>query len=311
MLLTDVVKIKACFRYISILRKNSPNIKYGEFGEISIYDLPNKSKFKIDVCCDICKKNKSISISSYNKNIKNGGYYSCSQICSKGKTEITNLKKYGCHPSKIKENRTSAIITSRSKYGHDYMKSDIIKTKIINTNLFKYGVEYPLMSYEIRQKAEQTNLAKHGYKNPFQIDIFKEKIKKTNILKFGFENPQQSDYIHKKTMSSGFFLNIHENGLEYNGTYEKHFIDFCLDNSIIITKTDSICYEFMGKTKKYFPDFYYEKLNLIIEIKSDYTYLIDEEINISKKIACEKLGFKFLFIINKNYDEFIKLIYTI
>ena len=58
----------------------------------------------------------------------------------------------------------------------------------------------------------------------------------------------------------------------------------------------------------YYPDFYLEEMNLIVEIKSKYTYECDYDKNILKRNGCIKNGYKFIFIIDKNYDEFIFLI---
>jgi len=48
---------------------------------------------------------------------------------------------------------------------------------------------------------------------------------------------------------------------------------------------------------RYFPDFYIPKNNLIIEVKSIYTYKYDENVNILKKQATEQLGYNFNFLI--------------
>ena len=290
------------------LRLSHPNIKSGDIVLLEVNELSSFSTIKIDVRCDECGVDKNIKIKDYNKNIQNGGYYACSQICAKEKSILTNDKKYGKHPSKISENRNRAVETCKNKYGEDYMKCDIIKSKIVNSNISKYGVEYPLMSKEIREKCEITNLEKYGRKNPFQIEKIKEKIKKTNIIKYGVENPQQCDLIHEKTVRSGYLYGMHISGLTYQGTYEKDFLDTCYNRKIIVKKPDSITYEFDSKLKKYFPDFYYTSLNLIIEIKSSYTYRIDEEINLQKKKAAEQQGFKFIFIIDKQYSEFFNII---
>jgi len=96
--------------------------------------------------------------------------------------------------------------------------------------------------------------------------------------------------------------------LYYQGTYEKHFLDFCYDNNIIITKPKYIKYIFDDKEYKYFPDYYIESLNLLIEIKSDYIFEVQKNKNIAKQIFSIKNGFEHIFIINKNYDILKKMI---
>jgi hypothetical protein len=47
----------------------------------------------------------------------------------------------------------------------------------------------------------------------------------------------------------------------------------------------------------YLPDFYIISENLIIEVKSDYTYNADLEMNLLKKEYTEKAGYNFEFMI--------------
>lgn len=62
---------------------------------------------------------------------------------------------------------------------------------------------------------------------------------------------------------------------------------------------------------KYFPDFYLPDFNLIVEIKSDYTYNIDLDKNKAKESFCKNMGYNFIFIIDKDYKIFDRLIYKI
>lgn len=131
----------------------------------------------------------------------------------------------------------------------------------------------------------------------------KEKIKEI----YGVEYISQNMEIHLKQQNG--YITKHYNGLYYRGTYEKNFIDFCLKNNIKIDNfKHSIKYKYQGKEKKYFPDFYYEPLNLIIEIKSNYTYEIEKDKNESKRLGSIRNGFNFIFIIDKEYDEFERTI---
>jgi hypothetical protein len=55
-------------------------------------------------------------------------------------------------------------------------------------------------------------------------------------------------------------------------------------------------------------DFYLEKLNLIIEIKSSYTYNYDLEKNLSKEKFSKLNGYNFLFLIDKDYNTFDEIL---
>jgi len=101
------------------------------------------------------------------------------------------------------------------------------------------------------------------------------------------------------------FIFLEKQSLYYQGSYEKDFLDKYYD-LFEITKIDFINYTFYGD-RVYYPDFYLPKYNLIIEIKSSYTYEKFLEKNNSKQKACLELGYNHIFIIDKNYDDFDKI----
>lgn len=77
-----------------------------------------------------------------------------------------------------------------------------------------------------------------------------------------------------------------------------------IENSIEISKPPSFLYDMDNKRKRYYPDFFIEKLNLIIEVKSTYYYKMHKEKNEFKKQTIINNGFGYLLILDKNYDEF-------
>jgi hypothetical protein len=87
--------------------------------------------------------------------------------------------------------------------------------------------------------------------------------------------------------------------------YEDHFLDFIFSNKIL----DESDFEFKvpyviyseNPEKKYYPDFYIPKYNLIVEIKSAYTLSRTDP---RKKEATEKL-YKYIVIVDKNYTDFL------
>ena len=84
-------------------------------------------------------------------------------------------------------------------------------------------------------------------------------------------------------------------------------MEFCDINNILnkVSKVKSVKYEFNNKEKYYHPDFFIEELNLIIEIKSDYYYNLHLEKNLCKQEGCIRKGYTFIFIINKDYTNFL------
>ncbi len=113
-----------------------------------------------------------------------------------------------------------------------------------------------------------------------------------------------------KIQKSAFKLKFHKDmKLNYRGSYEKDFLDFCFVNKIIVSEfKDELYYTYNDKNHRYYPDFYHEKTNTIIEIKSRYTFDCDYEINLLKEKCSMEKDYNFLFIIDKDYNKFINYI---
>jgi len=163
----------------------------------------------------------------------------------------------------------------------------------------------------IKEKKKDTFILKYGFDNPSKCVQFQKKKEDTNLKNCGYKYPQQNRDISEKTLKSGFKINYWENGLLYQGNYEKDFLEHCVQMNILdlISKPKSIRYFYNDKKSYYHPDFYIEKLNLIIEIKSDYWYKIHKERNILKENSVKEQGFNFLLILNKDYTEFDEFIF--
>lgn len=92
--------------------------------------------------------------------------------------------------------------------------------------------------------------------------------------------------------------------LHYQGTYELDFLTKYYNQDL--KNGPTIRFNFENENKIYFSDFYYEPLNLIIEIKSEYYYNKYLSKNLAKQKACLEQGYDFIFVINKDYSEFDK-----
>ena len=91
--------------------------------------------------------------------------------------------------------------------------------------------------------------------------------------------------------------------LFYQGSFELDFLEKYYDK-FKIERGPTIEYEFEDSNKQYFSDFYLPELNLIVEIKSTYTFELSKEKNIEKQKKSISLGYGHIFIIDKNYQEF-------
>jgi Uma2 family endonuclease len=154
-------------------------------------------------------------------------------------------------------------------------------------------------------------LFKYGVNNVSKLLDIKKKKEETCFKNYGVKNPSQNSTIFKKQLLSSYKIVYYNEELFSQGSYELDFLNYCGKNNIIdiISNGPSLEYELNSKKHIYHADFFIEKYNLIIEIKSSYTYNYDLDKNIAKREYSEKLGYKFLFVIDKNYDtlsEYLK-----
>jgi len=258
------------------------------------------------------QKNKIVKEKKERTNIERygGTSPSCSDVVKK-KIKCTNLKRYGVDNvmknNEFKNKQNNSLMVN---YG---VKTPIqnahIRKKIERTNIERYGSKSPLESSEIKEKIKKHNLNVHGVDYPFQSKSFRDNAEEETLLRYGTKYVAQIERFFLKQQKNSFNLKLHKKTrLFYRGTYEKDFLDFCYNNKIYITKGKVIKYHFQNKTKTYFSDFYMENINLIIEIKSNYTYKRDLKKNLSKQKACIKQNYKFIFIIDKNYKDFLDAI---
>lgn len=302
------------------------DINYGEKIAIKIEHLIKTSSIKVECHCDICNSANSIKYYNYIGNIERNGLYRCNE-CSKlirsnkirelhndedrskdltDKSKKTNLSKYGVtSPMKLEYFREKIKTTMISKYGVDSaIKSEYLRGKMFETNIGRYGKKYYFESDEFKDKIDGIMIDKYGVINAFQNNEIKDKIKRTLIIRYGVDNPTKNIDIFKKAqMSSYKIFNYGDTEMTYQGTYELDFLEFCLSNKINVKNGPVIDYFLDGKDRKYNSDFYIPEINLICEIKSSWTFNNNLEENYTKRDYSIRNGYKFIFIIDKNYDE--------
>jgi hypothetical protein len=180
-------------------------------------------------------------------------------------------------------------------------------------------------------KDEIYNLYVNGNLNTADIgkkyNITRYNIKKILISNFGNEVIKpKSEIIRNMNLSEGF----QENALKKNYRnknyilpsgrmiqvmgYEDHFLDFVFGNNILKEEDFSFDRGFRikisdkGKHIHYYPDFHIPKFNMIIEIKSKYTYENQKKLNNLKIKKSKSKGYITILIVDKHYEEFLKTI---
>jgi hypothetical protein len=312
------------------------NAIYREKLMVKVLDLTIGSHYKINVKCDICGY---LNIIEY-RQLKGKEDYLCNSCSAKNKKKVKltdeqkllmiekmlktrELKKleypnYG--KSKIKKEKVVKEKIRKERVKKTEGEINIIIKKRKKTKLEKYGDE----NFNNQEKKKNSLKEKYGSENYNNTKARKETLKEkygnenfnnqekkeeTCLNKYGVRHTNQISDIMIKIQKSAFKLKFHEEmKLYYRGTYEKHFLDFCFLNNINIIQFDKeLYYKYNDKNHRYYPDFYHSESNTIIEIKSRYTFDFDYEINKLKE-KCSKEKYNFLFIIDKNYEEFINYI---
>jgi hypothetical protein len=184
MIKSEYVSIKINNRNIRKIRSYNSNesLKIGDIVTLPISILDTGSHVEVECVCDVCGSVKDLSYQKYIKNIKNGGYYSCSSKCSQEKVKKTSLRKYGEeYYMKTKEYTTRVNKTNSKKYGSNwYLTSDIGSRKISEAIKEKFGVNSVFSNEDIKSKISKSVKEKWGVDNISKSDEIKNKISLKN-----------------------------------------------------------------------------------------------------------------------------------
>ena len=196
-------------------------------------------------------------------------------------------KVFNSDPAKIEKTRLAV----RAKYGVDSVSQlDFVKEKCKQTSLKNYGVEHNLQRPELREinrekmfVRQESNLEKYGVKHNMQIPEFYLKAQKTK-LEHKFKTKEY-------TFPSGRVETIQG----YEDIAINELLTMYSENDIVIAdnETPTIFYEFKGKQCRYYCDIWIPKANMVIEVKSNYTWEAELDKNKAKEKATIASGFLF------------------
>jgi len=231
----------------------------------------------------------------------NGVLYPMQSEEIRNKSIKTFIEKYGvAHSSHVLQIQENKKTTNVQRYGVEYpSQNDEVKQKIKDTNQLRYGVNAPAQNPKIIEKTKITCMKIYGVENAAQSDQVKEKSKATCLERYGVEYVSQNPIITEKQNKPKYKVYTSKNNItrKYQG-YENIALDILLEQyeeNEIISDRFSIPTITYSNNKVYFPDIYIPKDNLIIEVKSEWTYKKALEKNEQKKSACLSLGYNFEF----------------
>jgi len=285
------------------------NINVGDIVPIPTKYVPRLTKIKVK--CDLCGKERDIWYSTYlDSTKKETDMYLCRGKCTNIKRENTNTELYGvknCFQSEDKKKKIKE--TYMKEFGVDHnMKIQKCRDKCVETWRTNYGCDNPSQSEEIKKKKRKTCNENYGVDYPFQSEINLQKSYETNYEKYGTKIGSQNPMIQEKIMTTKSKIDKYKDtDLFYQCSYELDFLNKFY-GQFEIKRNLFISYNYYNDDKVYFPDYYLPEYNLIVEIKSDYSLKKELDKNICKQKSCIEQGYNFIFIVNKNYEEFIQLI---
>jgi hypothetical protein len=266
-----------------------------------------------------CMKNHGVSNPMQSEKIKQKSQQTClknhgvknsmQSAKIREKSRQTCLKIYGVKCSlqsdRVKE-KIKQICMKRYGVQH-FMQSAKVREKNRLTCMKNYGVEYPTQLEKFKEKSRQTCLKNHGVKNSMQSKKIREKSQQTCIRNHGVRNPMQCPKIFGKQQKSAFKFKEYKfpsgritqvQGYEPAALnaliliYNEQDIQTSFENQLAIDY-----YSNDGKSHVYYPDIFVTSENMIIEVKSTYTYDLHKEKNELKARACVEQGYKFQFYI--------------
>lgn len=266
--------------------------------------------------------NKEIREKAKKTNIKKYGTEFVSRNAEvKKKIAETNIKKYGATSSmKNAEVKAKANATNLKKYGSICPLNDPkVKKKAQETLQINYGVDHPMKIEGIKEKMKETCIKKYGVPYVTMTEQCKKKCKETSLEKYGVEFPMQNPEVFTKTQKARYKIKIYTfpsgRQMDYQG-YEHFAIDLLLKRGIPeenihnpLKKGIRIPYTFKEKNRLYNPDIFVDSLNLLVEVKSSWTYKGKKEYKelcLFKLSACREQGYKTLLLVFSKSGEILK-----
>jgi hypothetical protein len=276
-------------------------------------------------CPEIRQRKKNTCVEKYGdenfKNIEKGKQtklekYGDPNFNNRSKAEDTLEKTYGVtNVSKLSNIKQAKQLTFDSNYKVEstertklaeqrratWLSNDVsaIIEKTKNTNFSRYGVDNILKLESVAKEVSRKNK-----ENAPQRMI---KARKTIQERYGVDYISQVPEIHDRQqklrwkqyqLPSGKIIRVQG--------FENKAMDILLtlytEEDIITSRKllPNIWYEHNTKNRIYYPDLMILSGHTIIEVKSEYTYQIYKEVNLTKKDACLRLGYNFEFWIFDN-----------
>ena len=201
------------------------------------------------------------------------------------KEDMSNLHKERLSSKEAREKLAEIAKIVQNRPGQREKNSDYQKqyNKIHPEKGNMHSITMKEKWNDIEFKEKMINLACEKWKDPeYAVKIFKK-------------HGNYKDYVFpsgKTVRVQGYEPDVLDLLLQ---SFEEDDLVVGLKN--IINEIGQIHYTFNNATRTYYPDIYIKSQNLVIEVKSQWTYNMEKEKNEAKRLACLEKGLNFEFII--------------
>lgn len=240
--------------------------------------------------------------------------FSCKKV--RDKSKATFIDKYGCdHNMKVQDIVKKVNATNLLRYGHSRpAESDSVKAKARATNMARYGHESPMQNEEVKRKSLQTLQQNYGVSSPLASPAIRRKYVATMLQRYGYAYVMQDESKRHQILlrQSSYKVCAFKGAILFLQGYEDYVLrvilqaryvdeDLFAGVNSIRSEIGDVWYSYNGTLHKYYPDFYIESENKVVEVKSAYTVSVNTEVNELKRLACIKAGLAFeLIVVDKD-----------
>jgi len=246
--------------------------------------------------------------------------YECMYGCGRpGLIKNRSNSGYRCSPSPnscpgVQAKKKQTLLDTYGVTNVSQLES--VQNKREQTWLKNYGVTNPAKARvnqdkiraawpEIDRKRKQTSLERFGIDSYSKTAEFQARRKSTWMQLYGVDNPTKNpEVLHRSMISNGksayrtrTMILPSGRAIRYQGFENLVILDLLksgVSESGIVTDRASVPrieYEFEGKIHRYYPDIWLPEANLIIEVKSLYTWKKYRSRNLAKYWASKQAGY--------------------
>jgi len=244
-------------------------------------------------------------------------HYHC--VCGNPKLATATIKYFRSGTRCDECVREQISVTNLERYGTENVgASEHTKIKSKQTNLEKRGVEHHSQDKECRDRTTKTCIERYGgvgnagtlrqkymkaCKEKYDSDFYLHSYNETMMQRYGVIHPVHNAELFAKQLRSAFStkLYIFPSGREehiqgYEGKALNELLESGIEENDIVVGAEKVpCVWYndeSGVMRKYYPDIYIPSQNRLIEVKSPYTFSLQEDRNYYKFISASR-GYKF------------------